>query len=126
MYIHFILYFLRTIKDGLHGTISEIKTQYITIPGTAVLSCQYENDPALRWWKRGSIISHGSTINPAFNGSERFRVTLKVQEKQYELQILKTTEEDLGVYVCEAQFNSNVIKTRVILRLAGKIIISVR
>jgi hypothetical protein len=37
MYIHFILYFLRTIKDGLHGTISEIKTQYITIPGTVVL-----------------------------------------------------------------------------------------
>jgi hypothetical protein len=48
MYIHFILYFLRTIKGGLHGTISEIKTQYITIPGTAVLSCQYENGPALR------------------------------------------------------------------------------
>jgi hypothetical protein len=122
MYIHFILYFLRTIKDGLHGTISEIKTQYITIPGTAMLSCQYENDQVLRWWQRGSIISQGSTINPAFNGSERFRVTLKVQEKQYELQILTTTEEDLGVYVCEAQLNSVVIETKVILSLAGKII----
>ena len=110
------------IEDGLHGTISEVKTQYITIPGTAVLSCQYENLPALRWWQRGSIISQGSTINAAFNGSERFRVTLKLQEKQYELQILKTTEEDLGVYVCEAQLNSNIAKTKVILRLAGKII----
>jgi hypothetical protein len=39
-------------------------------------------------------------------GSERFRVTLKPKDKQYELQILKTTEEDLGVYVCEAQLNS--------------------
>jgi hypothetical protein len=38
--------------------------KYITIPGTAVLSCQYENDPALRWWQRGSIISQDSTINP--------------------------------------------------------------
>ena len=77
------------IKDGLHGTISGIKTQYITIPGTAVLSCQYENNPALRWWrKRGSIISLGSTINPAFNGSEKFRVTFELQDKQYELQIL--------------------------------------
>jgi hypothetical protein len=42
------------IKDGLHGTISEIKTQYITIPGTVVLSCQYENDPALGGGKEGS------------------------------------------------------------------------
>jgi hypothetical protein len=106
------------IKGGLHGTISEIKTQYITLPETAVLSCQYENDPNLRWWQRGSIISQGSTINPAFNGSERFRVTLKLQEKQYELQILK----DLGVYVCQAQLNSIIIETKVILRLAGKII----
>jgi hypothetical protein len=48
MYIHFILYFLRTIKDGLHGTISEIKMQYITIAGTVVLSCQYEKLPTLR------------------------------------------------------------------------------
>ena len=116
------MYFLRTIKGGLHGTISEIKTQYITIPGTAVLSCQYENDPALRWWQRGSIISHGSTINPAFNGSERFRVTLKLQKKQYELQILKTTEEDLGLYACEAQLISVITNTKVILKLAGKII----
>jgi hypothetical protein len=122
MYIHFILYFLRTIKGGLHGTISEIKTQYITIPGTAVLSCQYENNPALRWWQRGSIISQASTINAAFNGSERFRVTLKPKDKQYELQILKTTEEDLGLYLCEAQLNSTITKTKVILRLAGKII----
>ena len=122
MYIHFILYFLRMIKDGLHGTISEIKTQYITIPGTVVLSCQYEQISALRW-RRGSIISHGPTINAAFNGSERFRVTLKLQEKQYELQILKTTEEDLGVYVCEAQFNGVIIETKVILRLAGNKII---
>jgi hypothetical protein len=122
MYIHFILYFLRTIKDGLHGAISEIKTQYITLPETAVLSCQYENDQNLRWRQRGFIISQGSTINPAFNGSERFRVTLKLQEKQYELQILKTTEEDLGVYVCQAQLNSIIIETKVILRLAGKII----
>jgi hypothetical protein len=115
------LYFLRTIKGGLRGIISEIKTQYITIPGTAVLSCQYENDPALRWWQRGSIISQGQKINAAFNGSERFRVTLKLQEKQYELQILKTTEEDLGVYVCEAQLNSITTEAKVILRLAGKI-----
>jgi hypothetical protein len=111
------------IKDGLHGTISEIKTQYITIPGTVVLSCQYENNPHLRWWRRGSIISQGPTINPAFNGSERFRVTLKLQEKQYELQILKTTEEDLGAYECEAQFHSITTETRVILRLAGNKII---
>jgi hypothetical protein len=112
------------IKDGLHGTIREIKTQYITIPGTAVLSCQYENNPALRWWrKRGSIISLGSTINPAFNGSEKFRVTFELQDKQYELQILNTTEEDLGVYVCEAQLNGVSIGTKVILRLAGNKII---
>ena len=116
------MYFLRTIKDGLHGTISEIKIQYITIPGTAVLSCQYENDPALRWWQNDSIISQGPRINADFHGSERFRVTLKLQEKQYELQILKTTEEDLGVYVCQAQLNSIIIETKVILRLAGKII----
>ena len=122
MYIHFILYFLRTIKDGLHGTISEIKMQYITIPGTVVLSCQYENIPTLRWRKRDFIISQDSTINPGFNGSERFRVTIKLQEKQYELQILNTTEEDLGLYVCEAQLNSVVIETKVILSLAGKII----
>ena len=122
MYIHFILYFLRTIKGGFHGTISEIKTQYITIPGTAVLSCQYENDPALRWWQRGYIISQGPTINADFHGSERFRVTLKPKDKQYELQILKTTEEDLGVYVCQAQLKSNITETKVILRLAGKII----
>jgi hypothetical protein len=87
-----------------------------------VLSCQYENDPDLRWWQRGSIISHGSTINPTFNRNERFRVTIKLQEKQYELQILNTTEEDLGLYVCEAQLNSVIIETKVILRLAGKII----
>ena len=107
------------IKDGLHGTINEIKTQYITIPGTAVLSCQYENDPALRWRKRGFIISQDSKINPPFNGSERFRVTNKLQDKQYELQILNTTEEDLGLYVCEAQLDSVTTETTVILRLAG-------
>ena len=88
-----------------------------------MLSCQYENDQVLRWWQRGSIISQGSTINPAFNGRERFRVTLKLQDKQYELQILNTTEEDLGVYVCQVQLNSVFIETKVILRLAGNKII---
>jgi hypothetical protein len=122
MYINFILYFLRTIKDGLHGTISEIKIQYITIPGTVVLSCQYENIPTLTWRQRKFIISQDSTINPVFNGSERFRATIKEKDKQYELQILNTTEEDLGLYVCEAQLNSIIIETKVILRLAGKII----
>jgi hypothetical protein len=93
MYIHFILYFLRTIKDGLNGTTSEIKMQYITIPGTAVLSCQYEEIPTLTWRQsRKFIISQDSTINPAFNGSERFRATIKPKDKQYELQILNTTE----------------------------------
>ena len=111
------------IKDGLHGTISEIKTQYITIPGTVVLSCQYEQLPSLRWWKRGSIISQGSTIDPAYNGRERFRATNKLLDKQYELQILNTTEEDLGLYVCEAQLNSVITETKVILRLAGNKII---
>ena len=122
MYINFILYFLRTIKDGLHGTISEIKIQYITIPGTVVLSCQYENIPTLTWRQRKFIISQDSTINPVFNGSERFRATIKEKDKQYELQILNTTEEDLGLYECEAQLNSVVIETKVILSLAGKII----
>ena len=116
------MYFLRTIEDGLHGTISEIKIQYITIPGTVVLSCQYEQLPRLRWWKRCSIISLGSTINPAaVNGSERFRVINKLLDKQYVLQILKTTEEDLGLYVCEAQLNSIITETKVILKLAVKI-----
>ena len=108
------------IKDGLRGTISEIKTQYITIPGTAVLSCQYGKNPTLRWWQRGFIISHGSTINPAaVNGSERFRAINKLLDKQYELQILNTTEEDLGLYVCEAFLNSALTETRVMLKLAG-------
>jgi hypothetical protein len=122
MYIHFILYFLRTIKDGLHGTFSERKIQYIAIPGTAVLSCQYQKNPTLRWRKRGFIISQDSTINPTFNGSERFRATNQLQEKQYQLQILNTTEEDLGLYVCEAQLNSITTETKVMLKLAGKII----
>ena len=122
MYIHFILYFLRTIKDGLHGTISEIKIQYITIPGTVVLSCQYENIPTLTWRQRKFIISQDSTINPVFNGSERFRATIKEKDKQYELQILNTTEEDLGLYLRDAQLNSTTTETKVILRLAGKII----
>ena len=116
------MYFVRTIKDGLHGTTSEIKIQYITIPGTAVLSCQYGKNPTLRWRQRGFIISQDSTINPAFNGSERFRATNKLQEKQYVLQILNTTEEDLGLYVCEAQLNSITTETKVMLKLEGKII----
>ena len=87
-----------------------------------MLSCQYENDPALRWLQRGSIISQGSKIDPTFNGCERFRVTNNLQEKQYELQILNTTEEDLGLYVCVAQLDSIITETKVILRLAGKII----
>jgi hypothetical protein len=37
------------------------------------------------------------------------------------LQLLKTTEEDLGLYVCEAQLNSIITETKVILKLAGKI-----
>ena len=122
MYIHFILYFLRTIKDGLNGTISEKKIQYITIPGTAVLSCQYEKNPTLRWRQTRFIISQNSTINAAFNGIERFRATNQLQEKQYELQILNTTEEDLGLYVCEAQLNSITTQTKVMLKLEGKII----
>ena len=114
------------IEDGLHGTISEIKTQYITIPGTVVLSCkygQYELLSSLRWRRIGSIISQGSTINPAVNGSERFRVINKLLDKQYVLQISKTTEEDLGLYVCEAQSqpNSIITETKFILKLAGKI-----
>jgi hypothetical protein len=52
----------------------------------------------------------------------RFRATNKLQEKQYELQILNTTEEDLDLYVCDAQLNSITIQTKVILRLAGKTI----
>jgi hypothetical protein len=111
------------IKDGLHGTISEKKIQYITISGTAVLSCQYEKIPTLRWLRRRFVISQDTSINSAFNGSERFRVTLKLQDKQYELQILNTTEEDLGLYVCEAQFNSITIESKVILKLAGNTII---
>jgi hypothetical protein len=107
------------IKDGPHGTISEIKIQYITIPGTAVLSCQCEKYPTLRWLRRNLIISQDSTINPVFNGSERFRATNKLQDKQYELQILKTTEEDLGLYVCVAQLNSVFTESKVILKLAG-------
>jgi hypothetical protein len=87
-----------------------------------VLSCQYEKNPALRWRKRGFIISQDSTINPAFNGIERFRATNQLQEKQYQLQILNTTEEDLGLYVCETQFNSITTETKVMLKLAGKII----
>ena len=116
------MYFLRTIKDGLHGAISEIKTQYITIPGTAVLSCPYEQNPPLRWLKGTSIISQGSTIRPDFIGRERFRVINKPEDRKYELQILKTTEEDLGLYVCQAQLGSNITETRVILKLAGKLI----
>jgi hypothetical protein len=46
----------------------------------------------------------------------------QLQDKQYELQILNTTEEDLGVYVCEAQLDSSTTETKVILKLAGKII----
>ena len=111
------------IKDGLHGTISEIKIQYITIPGTAVLSCQYEKNPTLRWLRRNFVISQDSTINPVFNGSEKFRATNQLQEKQYELQIFNTTEEDHGLYVCEAQINSITIETKVILKLAGNRII---
>ena len=95
--------------------------QYITIPGTAVLSCQYENIPTLTWRQRKFIISQDSTINPVFNGSERFRATIKEKDKQYELQILNTTEEDLGLYVCDAQLNSTTTETEVILSLAGKI-----
>jgi hypothetical protein len=89
-----------------------------------VLSCQYENEknPTLRWRQRGSIISQGPKINPAFNGSERFRVINKLQDKQYELQILNTTEEDLGLYVCEAQLTSDTTETKVMLKLEGKII----
>ena len=116
------MYFLRTIQDGLHGTISEIIIQYITIPGTTVLSCQYEKNPTLRWRQGDSIISQGSQINPTFNGSERFRVINKLQDKQYELQILNTTEEDLGLYVCEAQLTSDTTETKVMLKLEGKII----
>lgn len=71
------------IKDGLRGTLSEVKTQYITIPGTVVLSCQYEQLPSLRWRRGGSIISQGSRINLAVNGSERFRAINKPQDKQY-------------------------------------------
>jgi hypothetical protein len=96
--------------------------QDITIPGTVVLSCQYEKIPTLRWRQRKFIISQDSTINPAFNGSERFRVTIKENDEQYELQILNTTEEDLGLYVCEAQLKSITTETKVILKLAGKII----
>ena len=119
------MYFLRTIQDGLHGTISKIKTQYmcITIPERAVLSCQYDkNSTLLRWRRKDSIISQNLTINPAVNGSERFRVINKLQDKQYELQILNTTEEDLGLYVCDAQLTSDTTETKVILKLAGKII----
>ena len=87
-----------------------------------MLSCQYENISNLRWRKRSFIISQDFTINPAFNGYERLRATIKTQDKQYELQILNTTEEDLGVYVCEAQLNSIITETKVILKLAGKII----
>jgi hypothetical protein len=68
------------------------------------------------------LINSYAFVYYSFNGSERFRVTLKPKDKQYELQILNTTEEDLGLYVCEAQLNSNIAKTKVILRLAGKII----
>jgi hypothetical protein len=68
----------RMIKDGLHGTSSEIKIQYITIPGTVVLSCQYEKNPTLRWRRRNLIISQDSRINPDCNGSERFRATNKL------------------------------------------------
>jgi hypothetical protein len=106
------LYFLRTIQDGLHGAISEIKIQYIAIPGTAVLyimSIRQKSNFAKMAEKR-------------FNGSGRLRATNQLQDKQYELQILKTTEEDLGVYVCEAQLDSSTTETKVILKLAGKII----
>jgi hypothetical protein len=68
------------------------------------------------------MISQDTSINPAFNGSERLRATIKPKDKQYELQILNTTEEDLGLYVCEEQHNSITTETKVILRLAGKII----
>jgi hypothetical protein len=85
--------------------------------------CLLLNQNRNRWWQRGSIISHGSTINPAFNGRERFRAINKLQDKQYVLQILKTTEEDLGLYVCEALLNSIITETKVILRLAGNKII---
>jgi hypothetical protein len=111
------------IKDGLHGTISEIKIQYITIPRTVVLSCQYETFPALSWRKRDFMISQNTSINPAFNGSERLRATIKPKDKQYELQILNTTEEDVGLYVCEAQINSISIETKVMLKLEGNTII---
>lgn len=117
------MYFLRTIEDGLHGTISEIETQYITVPGTAVLSCQYEKNSTVRWLQRGSTISQDPNINPAVNGSERFRATNNLQDRQYELQISNTTEGDLGLYVClaQSQLNSIITETRVVLKLAGKI-----
>ena len=87
-----------------------------------MLFCQYEQLPSLKWRKRDLIISHDSTINPAaVNGSERFRAINKLLDKQYVLQILKTTEEDLGLYVCEAQLNSIITETKVILKLSGKI-----
>ena len=96
------------IKDDLHGTISEIKIQYI---------------PALSWRKRGFIISQDTSMNPAFNGSERLRAINQLQEKQYQLQILNTTEEDLGLYIYDAQLDSISIETKVMLKLAGNTII---
>jgi hypothetical protein len=72
------------------------------------------------------ILSGDETQNICYNSANWnyiiFRATNKLQEKQYELQILNTTEEDLGVYVCEAQLNSITTETKVMLRLAGKII----
>jgi hypothetical protein len=59
---------------------------------------------------------------PPFYVLERFRATKKLQDKQYELQILNTTEEDLGLYVCDAQLDSNTTETKVMLKLEGKII----
>jgi hypothetical protein len=44
----------------------------------------------------------------------------KVCAHSYIISWLNTTEEDLGEYVCEAQLNSIITKTKVILRLAGK------
>ena len=86
-----------------------------------MLSCQNEKNLTLRWLQRGSIITQGSTIKD-FKGRERFIVINNPEYRQYELQILETAKEDIGLYVCQTQLDSDIPETSVILKLAGNII----
>ncbi|VDI77604.1 Hypothetical predicted protein [Mytilus galloprovincialis] len=106
-----------------HSVNYEEHTVYASLGGTVVLPFKDSRVSTLIWKRNENIIiSDGFLINTKINEAERFRIIGDRTVGEYNLEISKIIESDLGLYWCEFPIKNTGVQKKVVLKVAGGII----